>query len=46
MVSLKALWEVVFTPVLYLVCSFVKAKEGVDVYDKYTNFSPFSLALD
>lgn len=35
--------EVVFTPVTYLVVGFLKRAEGVDVYDRETNFTPFSL---
>ncbi len=33
--------EVVFTPVTYLVVNKVKSIEGVDHYDKDTNFNPF-----
>jgi uncharacterized integral membrane protein (TIGR00697 family) len=35
--------EVVFTPVTYAIVGFLKKKEGVDIYDKDTNFNPFSL---
>jgi uncharacterized integral membrane protein (TIGR00697 family) len=35
--------EVVFTPVTYLVIGFLKRKEGIDVYDRGTNFNPFAL---
>ena len=35
--------EVLFTPVTYLVVGFLKKKEGVDVYDRETNFNPFVL---
>jgi queuosine precursor transporter len=40
--TLKVAWEVVLTPVTYLVVGFLKRREGVDVYDKTTDFSPFS----
>lgn len=33
--------EVVFTPLTYLVVGFLKKHEGVDVYDRGTNFNPF-----
>jgi uncharacterized integral membrane protein (TIGR00697 family) len=39
---LKVSWEVVLTPVTYAVVGWLKGKEGVDVYDVGTNFTPFS----
>lgn len=36
----KTLFEVVATPFTYLVINFLKRKEGIDVYDTQTNFSP------
>jgi len=41
--TMKVLVEVVLTPVTYAVVGFLKRREGVDVYDEHTNFSPFSL---
>jgi uncharacterized integral membrane protein (TIGR00697 family) len=38
---LKVSWEVILTPVTYLVVGFLKRREGVDVYDRGTDFSPF-----
>ena len=38
---LKVGWEVVLTPVTYAVVAFLKRREGVDVYDDGTDFSPF-----
>ncbi|SEN24907.1 hypothetical protein SAMN05192583_2365 [Sphingomonas gellani] len=38
---LKVAWEVVLTPVTYLVVGFLKRREGIDVYDRHTDFSPF-----
>ena len=35
--------EVAFTPVTYLVVGRLKRAEGVDTYDRDTNFTPFSL---
>lgn len=40
---LKVLWEAVLTPVTYRVVAFLKRAEGVDVYDKETAFTPFSI---
>jgi queuosine precursor transporter len=42
---LKVLWEVVLTPVTYGVVGYLKRKEGVDVYDAQTDFSPFKMKL-
>ena len=39
---LKVSWEVLLTPVTYAVVSWLKRKEGVDVYDVGTDFTPFS----
>jgi uncharacterized PurR-regulated membrane protein YhhQ (DUF165 family) len=40
--ALKVLWEVVLTPVTYGVVGWLKNREGVDVYDTDTEFSPFA----
>jgi queuosine precursor transporter len=40
---MKVTVEVVFTPLTYAVVGFLKRKEGVDVYDRTTHFTPFSL---
>jgi queuosine precursor transporter len=40
--ALKVLWEILLTPVTYAVVGFLKAREGVDVYDNHTDFTPFS----
>lgn len=39
---LKVSWEVILTPVTYAIVGFLKRKEGVDVYDERTDFTPFS----
>ena len=39
---LKVSWEVLLTPVTYIVVGFLKRREGVDVYDEGTQFSPFA----
>ena len=42
---LKVSWEMLLTPVTYAVVGWLKRKEGVDVYDVGTNFTPFSTAV-
>jgi uncharacterized integral membrane protein (TIGR00697 family) len=39
--GLKVAWEVILTPVTYVVVGWLKRREGVDVYDKGTEFTPF-----
>ena len=38
---LKVSWEAILTPVTYKVVNTLKRKEGVDVYDRGTDFTPF-----
>ena len=38
---LKVTWEVVLTPLTYVVVGWLKRREGIDVYDERTDFSPF-----
>jgi uncharacterized integral membrane protein (TIGR00697 family) len=38
---LKVLWEAVLTPVTYAVVGWLKAREGVDLFDDQTDFTPF-----
>ena len=40
---LKVSWEVLLTPATYAVVGWLKSKEGVDVYDVGTEFTPFTL---
>ena len=40
---LKVLWEVILTPVTYKAVAWLKNAEGVDVFDKETAFTPFSV---
>ncbi len=42
--ALKVAWEALLTPVTYAVVGWMKAREGVDVYDSNTEFSPFAKA--
>lgn len=40
---LKVLWEALLTPVTYRIVATLKRAEGVDVYDRDTEFTPFSV---
>jgi hypothetical protein len=40
---LKVSWEVLATPFTYALVGALKRAEGVDYYDRHTNFTPFSL---
>lgn len=42
----KVLYEVVATPITYLVVGIVKKVEGIDHYDSNTNFTPFSTKIE
>lgn len=39
---IKTLWEALLTPVTYQVVGFLKRREGVEVFDSDTDFSPFA----
>lgn len=38
---LKTAWEALLTPVTYVVVGWLKRREGIDVYDDGTDFTPF-----
>ncbi|MFT4056463.1 MAG: queuosine precursor transporter [Novosphingobium sp.] len=42
--GMKVLWEAVLTPVTYVVVGWLKAREGVEVFDDNLDFSPFAKA--
>lgn len=42
---LKVTWEAMLTPVTYAVVGWLKRKEGVDVFDRGTDFTPFRADL-
>jgi uncharacterized integral membrane protein (TIGR00697 family) len=42
--ALKVAWEVMLTPATYAAVGWLKRREGVDVYDEATNFTPFRTA--
>ena len=39
---IKTAWEALLTPVTYAVVGFLKRREGVEVFDSGTDFSPFA----
>lgn len=39
---IKTAWEALLTPVTYLVVGALKRREGIDIYDTATDFSPFA----
>ena len=39
----KLIYEIFSIPFIYLISNILKRKEGIDIYDKKTNFSPFKL---
>ncbi len=39
----KVIYEVIATPLTYIIVNFLKRQEKVDVYDYHTNFNPFKL---
>lgn len=42
----KVAYEVLATPLTYLVVNFLKRTEGVDVFDRKTNFNPFAIRAE
>lgn len=42
----KVAYEVIATPLTYVVVRFLKRQEGLDAYDYQTNFNPFSFRKD
>jgi uncharacterized integral membrane protein (TIGR00697 family) len=42
---LKTSWEILATPLTYLVVNFLKRKENEDYYDINTNFTPFKVKV-
>jgi hypothetical protein len=37
----KVAYEVLATPITYAIVGFLKRQEGIDTFDKGTNFNPF-----
>ena len=44
--GIKVAWEALLTPVTYAVIGWLKRREGIEVFDTNTDFSPFSLKRD
>ena len=42
---LKVVWEIALTPVTYAIVGFLKRREGLDVFDRDTDFTPFRFGL-
>lgn len=43
--AFKTAVEVLLLPITYRVIAFIKKREGMDTYDKKTNFNPFKISL-
>jgi queuosine precursor transporter len=43
--ALKVVWEALLTPVTYGVVGWLKRREGIDVYDTGTDFTPFKASV-
>jgi hypothetical protein len=43
--ALKVAWEALLTPVTYAAVGFLKRREGIDVYDTETDFTPFRMQV-
>lgn len=43
--ALKVTWEALLTPATYAVVGFLKRREGIDVFDAGTDFTPFRARL-
>ena len=41
--ALKVAWEVLLTPLTYVVIGWLKRREGIDMFDTETDFTPFTL---
>jgi hypothetical protein len=41
----KVLYEALATPFTYVVVGYLKRREGIDVYDRTTDFNPFRLSI-
>jgi queuosine precursor transporter len=42
--TFKIFYEIVLTPLVYVLVRFLKRSERIDVYDKGTNFNPFRIS--
>jgi len=44
--AIKVVWEAALTPVTYAVVGWLKHREGIEIFDTDTNFSPFAKTGD
>ena len=42
--AMKVAWEAALTPATYTVVGWLKRREGVDIFDEGTDFTPFKVA--
>jgi queuosine precursor transporter len=42
---LKVSWEAILTPATYVAVNFLKSREGIDVFDSDTDFTPFKTGV-
>lgn len=42
----KVVYEIIATPLTYLVVNFLKRREGVNIFDRSTNFNPFAVSAE
>jgi len=42
----KVVYEIIITPFTYMIVGALKRREGVDFFDRRTNFNPFRLGLE
>lgn len=40
--AIKTAWEALLTPVTYVVVGWLKRREGIEIFDRDTDFSPFA----
>jgi len=41
----KVIYQLLLTPVIYMLASFLKKREQIDIFDRNINFNPFNLGL-
>ncbi len=44
--SIKVVYEIIATPLTYAIVGFLKRADGVDIYDRATDFTPFKFETD
>jgi hypothetical protein len=41
--TIKTVYEIVATPITYVIVNFLKRQEGIEIFDRKTNFNPIKL---